>query len=298
VLVTAAGEHRAHHDHRSADATDHDSLVSHIRVAGAARKPGNSRHARGTSHRRVRYAVFVSRIVLGILAGMGPRTTAPFLDAVLERCRRTYGAVWDEHFPDIAVYSLPAPFRPHCVPDRLAMEAALTRGTTALTRAGAQLIAVPCNTAHIYFDAIARAAPDARVLHIVHETLHRLPTGGRAAILATHILAASRLYHDALVRRGYSVLEDSECPGIQTQVDALIECFKSHGTAPATLERWAALRAQLESAGVDRVVLACTDLAFCASADQRGSLDVFDSSAILAEALVDEFCRLEGLDRR
>ena len=229
---------------------------------------------------------------------MGPRTTGPFLDAVLERCRGTYGAVWDEDFPDIALYSLPAPWRADRAPDRLAMEAALTRGTAALTRAGAQLIAVPCNTAHLYFDAIARAAPDARVLHIVHETLRRLPAGGHAAVLATRSLAASRLYHDGLLQRGSSVLEDSALPALarlQDQIDALIASFKTHGAAPATLERWAALRAHLESAGVDHVVLGCTDLAFCAAADQRGRLQIFDSSAILAEALVDEFCRVEGI---
>lgn len=234
----------------------------------------------------------MSRIVLGILAGMGPRTTSPFLDAVLELCRRKYGAVWDEDFPDIALYSLPAPFRPDRALDRASMEGALGRGMAALARAGAQLIAVPCNTAHIYFHAITKSAPGVRVLHIVHETLKRLPAGGRAAILATRTLATSRLYHDALVERNGSLLEE---PGLQDHVDALIARFKSDGLAPATLQGWAALRAYLDASGVDHVVLACTDLAFCAADDQRGRLQMFDSSAILAETLVDEFCRLEGL---
>jgi aspartate racemase len=54
----------------------------------------------------------MTRTVIGILAGVGPRTTSLVLEAFLERCREWYGAVWDEDYPDIALYSLPAPFRP------------------------------------------------------------------------------------------------------------------------------------------------------------------------------------------
>lgn len=233
----------------------------------------------------------MSRIVLGILAGMGPRTSAPFLDAVLEECRRQYGAARDEDFPDIALYSLPAPFRPDEPLDRAAMEAALRRGMTALTRAGAQLIAVACNTAHLYFEAIA-AATSARVLHIVDETLTRLPHDAKpAAVLATRATAASRLYHDALAGQGRRVIEP---PGLQDRVDALIARFKADGAAAAG-GLWRELRGELEASGVGQVVLACTDLAFCAAADLRGGLRVVDSSAALADALVAEFCRLEGL---
>jgi aspartate/glutamate racemase len=67
--------------------------------------------------------------------------------------------------------------------------------------------------------------------------------------------------------------------------------------AATTLEAWTRLRTYLETVAVTHVVLACTDLAFCATAAQRGGLQIFNSSTILAEALVDEFCRLEGLRR-
>jgi aspartate racemase len=235
----------------------------------------------------------MSRVVIGILAGMGPRTTSPFLDEVLELCRRRYGAVWDEDFPDIVVYSLPAPFRPDRPPDRAAMEAALRRGAAALARAGAQLVAVPCNVVHVYFETI-RAAAGGDVLHIVEETLKRLPAGapGSMAVLATRALAASRLYHAALEQQGWSLLEE---PELQDRIDELIARFKADGVAATTLETWARLRMYLETAGVTHVVLACTDLAFCATAAQRGGLQIFNSSTILAEALVDEFCRREGL---
>jgi aspartate racemase len=235
----------------------------------------------------------MSRVVLGILAGMGPRTSSPFLDDVLEGCRRRYGAARDEDFPDIVLYSLPAPFRPDRPLDDAAMTAALQRGATALARAGAHLIAVPCNVVHLYFETI-RAAARRPVLHIVDETLQRLPAEprGRAAVLATRALAATQLYHAAMLHRGWSLFDE---PALQDQVDAVIGHYKAGGAAKPAIDAWARLRDTLEAAGVTDVVLACTDLAFAADPAHRGRLQIYDSSAILADALVAEFCRLEGI---
>lgn len=47
--------------------------------------------------------------IIGILAGMGPRSTAPFIDLVIDECQRQYGAQNDIDFPSMMIYSLPAP---------------------------------------------------------------------------------------------------------------------------------------------------------------------------------------------
>ena len=49
---------------------------------------------------------------IGILAGMGPRSTAPFVDLVVTECQRLYGAKYDDEFPAMWIYALPSPFRP------------------------------------------------------------------------------------------------------------------------------------------------------------------------------------------
>ena len=48
--------------------------------------------------------------LIGILAGMGPRSTAPFIDAVIDQCQQQYGASLDEEFPRMMILSLPTPF--------------------------------------------------------------------------------------------------------------------------------------------------------------------------------------------
>ena len=61
----------------------------------------------------------MSSRLIGILAGMGPRSTAPFVDLVLDECQRQYGARHDVEFPRMMTYSLPVPFYPEiplCLP--------------------------------------------------------------------------------------------------------------------------------------------------------------------------------------
>ena len=48
--------------------------------------------------------------MIGILAGMGPRSTAPFIDSVVDQCQEIYGASLDEEFPKMMILSLPTPF--------------------------------------------------------------------------------------------------------------------------------------------------------------------------------------------
>ena len=58
---------------------------------------------------------------IGILAGMGPRSTAPFIDLVLTECQSQYGATNDIDFPKMMICSLPAPFYPDRPTDHAAM---------------------------------------------------------------------------------------------------------------------------------------------------------------------------------
>src|SRR5512138_1771283 len=95
--------------------------------------------------------------LIGILAGMGPRSTAPFVDLVVDECQRQYGARDDIDFPPMLIYSLPTPFYVDRPIDHAAVEAAIVAGLRKLEASGAAFIAMPCNSAHIYFERLAAA---------------------------------------------------------------------------------------------------------------------------------------------
>lgn len=48
--------------------------------------------------------------MIGILAGMGPKSTGPFVDKVVDECQKIYGAINDIDFPHFMIYSCPTPF--------------------------------------------------------------------------------------------------------------------------------------------------------------------------------------------
>jgi aspartate racemase len=95
--------------------------------------------------------------MIGILAGMGPKSTAPFIDKVVALCQQRHGARHDSDFPPMLIYSCPTPFYLDRPLDHTALEAAIATGTARLAACGVDYIAIPCNVAHVYFDRLAAA---------------------------------------------------------------------------------------------------------------------------------------------
>ena len=112
---------------------------------------------------------------LGVLGGMGAMATVDFLRKLVEA---TPAERDQEHIPLIVR------FCPE-VPDRAAALAgagpspqpALVAAAVELAAAGAQALAIPCNTAHYWYDALCAAVP-IPILHIVDAALAELQRRG------------------------------------------------------------------------------------------------------------------------
>lgn len=222
---------------------------------------------------------------IGILAGMGPRSTAPFVDMLVSECQRQYGARHDDEFPPMLIYALPTPFYLDRPIDHAALQAAIVSGLRRLAGTGVALIAMPCNTAHIYFDELALAI-DVPLLNMVDLALQSLPAAAeRIAVLATRPTATARVYQIALERAGRAAYLDEK---LQTRVDQLILAIKTATDRAEALELWGALLADLAAARVDAALLACTDLN-AVSGTIEPPLALVDSTACLAAAAVREW---------
>jgi aspartate racemase len=200
---------------------------------------------------------YVRGPTIGILAGMGPASTGPFVDLVVAECRRQYGARDDIDFPKMLILSQPAPFFHDRPVDHDAVAAATIEGLCDLERAGADVIGIACNSVHLYYPRLA-ASIGVPLLNIVAEALDALPAGVRTvAIASSRPLAESGLYQDAARQRGLTVIE----PDWQRHIDELQDLVKVD-TAPAVFAAtWARLFDSLpRSAAPDAVVIACLDV--------------------------------------
>lgn len=221
---------------------------------------------------------------IGILAGMGPSSTAPFLDMVYEECRRQYGARHDGDFPKIVLCSQPAPFFHDRPIDDGAMAAATIDGLRTLQRAGADIVAIACNSVHVYFDDLQRSV-DVTLLNMVDIVMLALPPGARrVAFCTSRPLTQSDLYPRHARLRGLEVV----CPPWQDSIDELQDLVQTDPDPLRLRAAWARLFEHLANLPpVDALVVACLDLSgTLGHAQLLSTVPVIDSAQTLAARLV------------
>jgi aspartate racemase len=222
--------------------------------------------------------------MIGILAGMGPRSTAPFIDLVVDECQRQYGAKYDLDFPRMLILSQPTPFYLDRPIDHIALKSSILAGLKELARAGVSFIAMPCNTAHVYFDEL-QAELQIPVLNMITATLARLPQKARVTLFATQPTFDAEVYQQGLKREGGEFVF---VPSWQPSITGIIALLKA-GQLEQALEAWRVLVSQVQDQGqVQAIILACTDLQVVARQDDAGVILV-DSARALAEATVQRY---------
>lgn len=222
--------------------------------------------------------------MIGILAGMGPRSTAPFIEKIVEMCQVRHGARNDMDFPPMMIYSCPTPFYLGQAVDHSLMQRAILAGITRLAATGVSYIAIPCNLAHVYFESI-RQSVDTPVLDMVQETLSFLPMDcRRVAVLATAATIESEIYQKGLAA------SNREYIGMlrwQTAVDQILSEIKCGAVTEKTRRLWQDLMHDINKTA-SAAIIACTDLNIVAD-KENASLITIDSSTCLAQAVVDRF---------
>ena len=213
--------------------------------------------------------------MIGILAGMGPKSTGPFIDTVVAECQTIYGAKHDMDFPHMMIYSCPTPFYMDRPIDHEAMKKAIIDGAQKLESTGVEFLAMPCNTAHLYFEELQRSL-SVPILNIVDETLQAIPENTkRVALLATEATVQAGIYQDGIIKRNIEYIHHEKW---QESINQIISCIKG-GKIEKAHELWNALVLQLRDE-VDTAIIACTDLNVVASED------FVDSAQCLAKAVV------------
>jgi len=195
--------------------------------------------------------------VVGIIGGMGPESTA---DLFLRIIRAT-PAERDQDHLRVIVHSDPS------VPDRTEailsgrtqpVVDALVRAARTLEVAGAQVLAMPCNTAH-YFLPQLRSHVQTRIVDMIDEAAGAVAAAGpgHVGLLATTGTIRTRLYHDRLSGRGVSLSTPS--PADQERAIAVIKTVKREGVTPAAREDSARLAQGLQEAGAEAIIAGCTE---------------------------------------
>jgi len=163
---------------------------------------------------------------------------------------------------------------------------ALVASARTVEAAGAELIAIPCNTAHHYHAAI-QAAVRIPVLHIMREVAaaaaRRFPQMRRVGLLGTRATVATGLYQEAFRPLRAEVLVP-ELPA-QEAIDRLIAAVKAQAAEEDLRAAGVEVGRGLARAGAEAIILGCTELPLVLTEEALG-VPVLDSTLILAESAV------------
>lgn len=226
--------------------------------------------------------------LLGILGGMGPLATVDFLNKLIEE---TPASRDQDHIP-VIVYSVPQiPDRPPAITGQGESPLPhMLHGIRTLKTAGAQAIAIACNTAHFWYDDLVRQG-GLPILHIADAACAALPdkNSQRVGLLATTGTVAAGFYQSRFNARGIECLLSSSDEQ-QTLVAPAIECVKRNDLAQAHALATQAAR-QLLGRGAQTVVMGCTELPLAIeyrAADVSGHC--IDATRALARACLTWAC--------
>ena len=149
-----------------------------------------------------------------------------------------------------------------------------------LARAGADLIAIPCNTAHYFFDALEKISP-VPVLNIVRETVKLAERAGvhKLGILATTGTVVSGAYQRACSDIGIEYLLPSS-DSQQALMNIIYQSIKTANTPD--IDKFLEIAAELRTGGCDAVVLGCTELSLIPQTAAFESYRFIDSLLVLA----------------
>ena len=213
---------------------------------------------------------------LGVLGGMGPAATVAFL----ARVQALTPAKGDEDHVRVVMDMNPQVPNRHTQPEA----AGRTLGEMALRlkAAGAEVLAMPCNTAHAHAAAIRAAGLP--FVDMVAETAKAAAAGGaqRIGVLATP--GGEALYAAALDAEGVEMVRLSEAD--RARFRAVVFGVKAGDTGPEQRTAMRELAAALVTAGAQGIIGGCTEVPLLLDAGDV-AVPLTDSAEVLARVCVE-----------
>lgn len=199
----------------------------------------------------------MTKPILGVIGGLGPIATAHFMELTIQMT----DAHTDQENLDMIIYNFPS------TPDRTdfilgknpnSPLPAMLRSGKSLAEQGASYIAIPCVTAHYFYEELESGIP-APIINGVAETAQHLRRNGvtRAGIMATDGTIQTGILSRALEEVGITPVIPSEA----RQKDVMHLIYENvKAGIPADIDRFRAVQQELTGQGAQTIILGCTEL--------------------------------------
>ncbi|MBQ7290327.1 MAG: amino acid racemase [Clostridia bacterium] len=226
---------------------------------------------------------------LGILGGMGPAASAHFYTLLTQLTKAEHDF---EHMKIILCSAPNIPDRTEYILRNSADNPLheMEQAAKTLVRAGAELIAVPCNTAEYFHTDLQKLCP-VPILRTVHETCAYAAASGvqKLGIMATNGTVKAEIYQKELLAFGIDFAVPSE------HGQNLLHNIIYNGIKKARCFEKAvffAVADELRSQGCDAIALGCTELSLISPNEKARDYNFIDSLEVLAKRSI-QLCGYE-----
>ncbi len=219
-----------------------------------------------------------------IFGGMGPQASARMYQLLIEKSMQ-HAKSQPEIFPHIILRSL-------AVPDFISSTARQAEAKKIMGQEAERantdesaVIAIACNTAHLFADVITSRC-HAPFVSMIEEVAHYVGQAGirKVGLLASPTTIRTRLYADELERQSIACIEPST-----KQAEKLERIIRAVLAGKATARHSAELQAiakSLVEQGAEAVILGCTELPLVFPKSGT-KIRAFDSLDIVADRLIE-----------
>ena len=218
---------------------------------------------------------------LGIVGGLGPETGCQFFlninNQVIKKTKIQ---------PDIVMENVPMP---ECVLQELAhgkkpgeVLALLCQSVTRLNIMGSKIIAIPCNTVHVFIDQL-RFISKVPILSIIEEAAKECEIRGakNVGIIGSTTSIKENLHSRELSKRNISCTIPTSKQ--QEKISEIIVRIVTNQVTKNDKKELIIILQDVKNRGADSILLACTDLRTIISQSDI-DLPIFETTSILENA--------------
>ena len=214
-----------------------------------------------------------------IIGGMGPQASAHLHSLIVNNVGKNKAP---NEFPYILHASIPSPdfiATPEAADEAVDIIQDLCRSVPVKSAAA---IGIACNTAHLLLDRLPDL-PRQHFVSMIEAVADDIASAGykTVGLLASPFTIQSRLYHNALEKRGVVVVQPNRT-GIN-QLNSIIHDVIGNTPPKVLRDKLTNVAQTLEEQGVDCILLGCTELPLVGI---RSKLPTIDSLSSLSKAML------------
>lgn len=219
---------------------------------------------------------------LGIIGGVGPLATMLIGEKIV---RLTDAERDQDHIQMVITNNTQIPDRTDFILKKSRKDPVpiIIADAQRLKEAGAEVLILPCNTAHSFYERIT-AKIDLPLIHMVTETVQSAKQSGskKVGILATSGTMATKIYQKECKAAGMiPVVPEAK---VQKMVMSLIYDQVKAGL-PVNREIWETIEKRMKVLGCDSFILGCTELSILQDELKLGH-HCIDSLTVLAKSAI------------